>query len=595
MTSRELRERFINFFVRNSHKRIKSSPLMPSDPSVLFTTAGMQQFVEYLAGKKDPVQDFGSRHLCSVQKCFRTNDIEEIGDSTHHTLFEMMGNWSIGTDENSHYFKESAIKYALEFLQDIGFEKEKMWATIYRGDDAIEKDAEASVLWKQNGIPEERIVACGKDNFWGPTAETGPCGPCSEIHYDRGEKYGCGKATCGPNCPDCNRYVEIWNLVFMQYFKNAEGKFEKMQQTNVDTGSGFERVYTILKEKDSAFETDIFLPIIEKIEEYSSKKYAENKKAYRIVADHIRSVCFLVADGFEPGKVGQSYIVRRLIRRVVRNARPIDFDLSNVAKVINVVISNFGDIYPELQENEAKIVEIVLEEIGRFEQSLEKGLKILDNIEDKNITSKQAFDLYQTYGFPIEMLREEAQNRGWQIDEKGLEREITKHQEISRAGAAKLFGGHGAQDADPEAKEKIVKLHTATHLLQAALRKVLGDSIKQMGSNIDESRLRFDFSFDRKLTPEEIEKVELLVNEQIEKNVDVTKECMRYEDAIESGALAFFKEKYPEQVDVYSIGDFSKELCGGPHVKNTRELGKFKISKQESSSAGVRRIKAILE
>lgn len=598
MTSKELRQKFIEFFVKSGHKQVPSSTLLPSDPSVLFTTAGMQQFVDYLAGYKDPMQKFGSRHLCSVQKCFRTNDIEEIGDDTHHTFFEMLGNWSIGTDENGQYFKEGAIKYALEFLESLGFEKEKMWATIYQGDSVIAKDEEAKNIWIQNGIPQERILPCGSDNFWGPTAATGPCGPCSEIHYDRGEAFGCGAPDCKPNCPNCKRFVEIWNLVFMQYNKNEKGEFEKLPQTNVDTGSGLERVLTILNGTKSAFESDLFLPLIEELEKISEKKYSEAQFAYRVIVDHLRGACFLVADGFKPDKIGQGYVLRRLIRRAIRQARIIDAQDSFVEVLAKKVIAEYQSIYPELNES---IIKVLTDEQEKFGKALENGLKVLDkkypkSVEQGTISGTDAFDLYQTYGFPLELVKEEAQARNYQIDLPGFEAELAKHQEISRAGAAKLFGGHGANEVqDEEAKQKITKLHTATHLLQAALRQVLGDSVKQMGSNIDATRLRFDFSFERKMTPEEVKKVEDIVNEQIQKNLIVTKEEMDYMKAMESGALAFFKEKYPEKVNVYSIGDFSKELCGGPHADCTGKLGKFKIIKEESVAAGVRRIKATLD
>lgn len=601
MTSKELRQKFIDFFVKNGHKQVPSSSLLPGDTSVLFTTAGMQQFVDYLAGYKDPLDKFGSRHLCSVQKCFRTNDIEEIGDDTHHTFFEMLGNWSIGTDENGQYFKEGAIKYALEFLQSLGFEKDKMWATIYQGDSVIAKDDEARDIWIKNGIPEERILPCGSDNFWGPTALTGPCGPCSEIHYDRGAEFGCSSADCKPNCPNCKRFVEIWNLVFMQYFKNEKGEFEKLPQTNVDTGSGLERVLTILNGTPSAFESDLFLPLIEELEKISEKKYSEAQFAYRVIVDHLRGACFLVADGFKPDKIGQGYVLRRLIRRAIRQARIIGAQEIFVPLLAQKIVAQYGEIYPELTHAQSGIIKILTEEQEKFGKALENGLKILDKKYPKtekggSISGIDAFDLYQSYGFPFELIVEEAKSRGLAVDKLGFEEELKKHQEISRAGAAKLFGGHGANEVqDEQFKEKITRLHTATHLLQAALRQVLGEGVKQMGSNIDATRLRFDFSFERKMSPEEIKQVQDIVNEQIQKNLIVTKEEMDYMKAMESGALAFFKEKYPDKVNVYSIGDFSKELCGGPHVDCTGKLGKFKIIKEESVAAGVRRIKATLE
>ncbi|MBP6891164.1 alanine--tRNA ligase [Candidatus Parcubacteria bacterium] len=596
MQSDELRKRFLNYFEKNGHKIIKSSSLLPSDPSVLFTTAGMQQLAPYLEGKVDVIKDFGSRHLCDVQKCFRTNDIEEVGDDTHHTFFEMLGNWSIGTDDNGNYFKEGAIKYALDFLvNEIGLEKDKMYATVFEGENGISKDTEAIELWKQNGIPEERIIPCGSENnFWGPTSQTGPCGPCSEIHYDRGQNYGCGKKSCGPNCPDCKRFVEVWNLVFMQYRKDESGNFVKLNQTNIDTGTGFERMLCIINKVDSAYETDLFDDIIKEIQELSGKQYNDYQKEFRIIADHSRSACFLIADGVMPSNVGQGYVLRRILRRAIRYGQMLGCNQGFLIPLSDIVIKKYKTIYPELGKQE-EIITVISHEEEKFYKALQNGLKEFAKLSGQ-ITAKQAFDLYQTYGLPIEIIEEEAKSRNLELDLKGLQDEISKHQEVSRAGASNLFGGHGANDVQDEAiKYQITKLHTATHLLQSALRKVLGDKVGQQGSNITIERLRFDFSFDRKMTPEEIRQVQDLVNDMIKQDLPVIKEDLPYQEAINSGALAFFREKYPEIVSVYSIGSFSKELCGGPHVQHTGELGEFVIQKEEASSAGVRRIKAILK
>jgi len=597
MQSKQLREKFLEYFKNNGHKIAQSSSLLPSDPSVLLTTAGMQQFSLYLEGSKDPIKDFGSRHLCDVQKCFRANDIEEVGDDTHHTLFEMLGNWSIGTDEQGNYFKKGAIQYALGFLvNELGLDKEKMWATVFAGEGEILKDTEAIDLWIENGIPKERILECDKDNnFWGPTAKTGPCGPCSEIHYDRGQDFGCGQDSCAPNCPNCKRFVEVWNLVFMQYRKDEQGKFLKLAQTNIDTGTGFERMLCILNKTQSAYETDLFASIIQKIQEISGQKYQDNQKPFRIIADHIRATCFLIADGIMPSNVEQGYILRRILRRAIRYGQGLNMPQGFLLDLAKIVINDYKTIYPELGKEE-EILSAISNEEEKFTQALQRGLREFEKKTGKTMTGKDAFELYQSYGFPIEMIKEEAQRKGIEIDEQGFQEELEKHQEISRAGAEKKFGGHGAANiTSEEEKYKITKLHTATHLLQAGLRKVLGEGVKQMGSDINVERLRFDFSFERKMTQEEIKQTQDLVNSIISQELPVIKQEMAYQEAIKSGAMAFFREKYPEIVSVYSISDFSKELCGGPHVENTKELGRFKIIKEEASSAGVRRIKAVLE
>lgn len=587
MNSKELRNIFLNYFKGKDHKVVPSSSLIPEDNTVLFTTAGMQQFSPYLSSKKDVLEEFQSRHLCSCQKCFRTGDIEEIGDDTHHTFFEMLGNWSIGQDENG-YFKEGAIKYALDFLiNKLGLDKNRLHITVFKGDSVIPKDEEAVEFWKKNGI--NKIYEFGsKDNFWGPVTNVGPCGPCSEIHYDRGEEYGC--KDCGPNCDHCKRFVEIWNLVFMEYYKNEEGVYERLKQTNIDTGIGFERLLSILNQKNSAYETDLFQELINEIEKYSTFKYAENKTAYRIIADHLRGSSFLISEGVLPSNSDRGYILRRLLRRIIRYARAVELDLNNVQSLIHVVINKYIDIYAELNEN--NIVEVFNSERQKFEKSLEKGLKEFDKL--KEINAHDAFFIYQTFGFPIEMIKEEAKKKGIEIDEEGFKEEIKKHQDISRAGAEKKFGGVGLNAGEGEAK-----LHTTTHLMHQALRDVLGDHVKQMGSNINSERLRFDFFHNQKLTEEEIKKVEDLVNERIKKGFRVKKEVKALDEALNSGALAFFREKYGENVSVYTVlGDdnevYSKEICAGPHIDSSSKLGIFKIVKESSSGANIRRIKAIL-
>lgn len=595
MISQELRQKFLNFFIKKGHKIVPSSSLLPSDPSVLFTTAGMQQFSLYLAGKKDPLKDFGSIHLASCQKCFRTDDIEEIGDDTHHTFFEMLGNWSIGQNENG-YFKEGSIKFALEFLVDeLGLDKERIMVTVFKGEGNIEKDEEAINIWIENGIPRERIKECTKkDNFWGPVSNTGPCGPCSEIHYDRGESFGCGRPDCGPNCDHCKRFVEIWNLVFMQFFKNEAGEYELLNQTNIDTGIGFERLLSLLNGKNSSYETDLFIDTISEIEKISNKKYSENQNAFRVISDHIRSSLFIIEAGVLPSNVGQGYILRRLLRRIVRYGRILDLGKGFWKPLVDIVINKYKDVYPEISDKKEQFIEIIESEENKFFITLDKGLKLILSVE-KDMTGKEAFDIYQSYGFPIEMIKEELNKKGITVNEEEFLEELKKHQDISRAGAEKKFGGVGSNYS-----EKVMYLHTATHLLHSALRKILGDDVHQMGSDINDERLRFDFSYNQKMTEEEIKKVEDLVNSKIKEGLLIKKEVMPLDEALSSGALSFFKEKYPDSVNVWTIYNdkteevFSKEICIGPHVPNINLLKSFKIIKEESSSSGVRRIKATI-
>jgi len=611
MKSSDIREKFLNFFKNKNHKIIPSSSLIPSDSTVLFNSAGMQQFNTVLSGEENVIEKFDSRILTSCQKCFRSNDIEEVGDDTHNTFFEMLGNWSIGKDNKDGYFKEKAIEYALEFFCDVlGIKKNRIWVTIFKGDKNIPKDEESIRIWKKNGIPKERIIEFGmQDNFWGPVTGIGPCGPCSEIHFDRGEEFGCGKKTCGPNCPDCQRFVELWNLVFMEYNKNKDSEYIKLPQKNVDTGIGFERLIAILENKNSAYETDLFLPLIKEIERLSNKKYEEAKKSFRIISDHIRGAVFLITEGIIPSNIGRGYILRRILRSSIRNAEILNLKKYWYIDLIKKTIDIYKEVYPEIENKETDIITVIQNEEEKFKKTLKRGISQFNKIKKLNskqgsnaITGAQAFGLYQSYGFPIDMTEELAKEVDFKVDIEDFKKRLKQHQKISRAGADKKFGGHGISEVkDQESIIKITKLHTATHLLQSALRKILGDRAKQMGSNINSERLRFDFSFDRKLTDQEIKKIEDLINKKIKENLDILEEEIPFEKAIESGALSFFKEKYPENVKVYTIINqktkeiFSKEICAGPHIKNTSELNLFKITKQESSSANVRRIKAIIK
>lgn len=627
MTSQEIRQNFLKFFEEREHTIVPSSSLIPDDPSVLLTTAGMQQFTAYLSGRvKSPY-----KRACSVQKCFRTVDIDEVGDDIHHTFFEMLGNWSFGGPASSAdgqglsrpkpdgYFKKEAIDFALEFLiKECRMSQNRLWVTIFKGEDNIPKDEEAIKLWTEHSIPEERISGFGfKDNFWGPTGPTGPCGPCSEIHYDKTEQPCSLGDKCISNCK-CGRFVEIWNLVFMEYNKNEKGEYESLANKNIDTGIGLERLTAILQNKNSVYETDLFIPIIDEINRAVPIK---QKRLTKIIADHIKGSCFLLADGVLPSNIEQGYILRRILRRIIGQGKilklPDDFFVSLAKKVIEL----YGNIYPELKSRQIDIITGIQKEEEKFNQTLEKGLKQFERIVVKKdfkvipnvspggktpclncINGEEAFDLFSTYGFPFEMIKDLGIQRGLIVDKEEFDEQFSKyrrkHQELSRAGAEKKFGGHGLGEVRvflKEDEEKIKKLHTATHLLHKALSDVLGEEVKQMGSDINSERLRFDFSYSEKMTPEQIKKVEDMVNQKIREDFIVVMEEMSKDEAIKSGALAFFKEKYGEKVKIYSIGDYSKEICAGPHVKQTGELGIFKIKKEQSSSAGVRRIKAVLE
>ncbi len=597
MKSEKIREKFIKYFSKKKkHTLVSSSSLVPdNDPSVLLTTAGMQQFKPYFLGETSIKRDFKNRNLTSIQKCFRTSDIESVGDEVHLTFFEMMGNFSIGG-----YFKEKAIEYAYEFLvKELKLDKKRIYATVFEGDDEVVKDFEAIKVW-QKYINEDKIYEFGREfNWWGPPGKSGPCGPSSEIHYDLTGKPCSDDDSCKPNCP-CGRFVEIWNLVFMQYFLDAKGNFNDLPTKNIDTGMGFERLAMILQKKDSLFETDLFAPIIEEakkdknIEKLQSE--IEKNKSLRIISDHLKGCIFLISEGVEFSNKEQGYILRRIYRRLIDQFESPAFDLS---PLIDVVLNLYSDIYPELKKNKKKILELLKGERDNYGKVLKlevdkvfekmgkkkKVKKTLDQPSSRKISAEEAFQLYSTYGLTPNLIKK----KGYQFDEKEFQKKIEEHQKISRAGAEKKFGGAG------KLGEKVAKEHTATHLLHTALRKVLGDHVKQMGSDLSEERLRFDFSHGDKLTDEEKKKIEDIINQVIKDNMPVTFEEMSYKKAVESGAFAFFKEKYPEKVKVYSIGGFSEEICAGPHVKNTGELKHFKIISEKSSSKGVRRIKAVLE
>lgn len=580
MSSRETREKFLDFFEKRGHKIVPSSSLIPNDPSVLFTSAGMQQFKAYYLG--EPCR-YG-KNVASCQKCFRTSDIEEVGDERHLTFFEMLGNFSFGG-----YFKREAINFAFEFLtKECSLSSEKIWITVFKGDKNLPPDKESPKIWQELGIKKERIFGFSrKDNFWGPTGKEGPCGPTTEIHYQlRDEPCEKGKK-CLPNC-ECGRFIEIWNLVFNEYYQKENGELEILKQKGIDTGMGLERLIMVMEKKENVFETELFSPIMKEIEKMTVK--VNNKRAKRIIADHVKGMTFLISEGVLPSNIERGYVLRRLIRRAIRYGRILGLDKNFLFPLSKKVIEIYQDVYPELKSKETEIVTIIQGEEEKFEKTLKSGLKEFERLAKKGkISGIEAFHLFDTFGFPLELTLELAKEKKIEVDVEGFKIAFEKHREISRIGAEKKFGGIGK-----EATFEATKLHTATHLLHSALRKILGERVRQMGSDINSERLRFDFSFPRKLTPEELKKVEDLVNEKIKENLPVIKEEMSLKEALNSGALAFFKEKYPERVTVYTIGDFSKEICAGPHVENTGILGKFKIIKEESVGAGIRRIKAVL-
>jgi alanyl-tRNA synthetase len=604
MNTDHLKKLYIDFFKKKGHKEIPNVSLIPEgDPTVLFTTAGMHPLIPFLIGQPHPV----GKRLVNVQKCIRTDDIEEIGDNRHLTFFEMLGNWSLGD-----YFKKDAIKWCWDFLTDkkngLGLDPKRIYTSAFKGDTAAPADKESLSAWieifEEAGIDPKVNVSLAEGGriftydrtmcWWGPVGETGPCGPNSEIFYDTGRPHDTAFGeVCHPNC-NCGRFIEIWNDVFMEYTKTKEGKYEKLKQKNVDTGMGLERIVAILQGKETVFEIDSFAPLVERLKEIAKIKTVskEKERSVRIIVDHARASTFILAEKIRPSNVERGYILRRLIRRSIRYGKLLGIEREFLTDLAKVVIDVHKSDYPHLEKNKKFILDELKKEELKFGNTLVKGLRKFDGISKKTrkISGRDAFLLFQSFGFPIEMTKELGEERGISVDVEGFEEEFKRHQEISRVGAERRFKG-GLSDAS----EETIRLHTATHLLNEALRKVLKKKdIVQKGSNITPERLRFDFNFDRKLTKDEIKKVESVVNKWIEKALPVERIETSIGEAKKMGARGVFEHKYGEKVSVYRIGDFSVEICGGPHVKNTKELGKFKIIKEESIAAGVRRIKAIL-
>ena len=588
MKAIDIRNKYLKFFEKHNHKIIPSAPLIPeNDSSVLFNTAGMQPLVPYLLGEKHPE---GTR-LADYQKCVRTNDIDEVGDNRHCTYFEMLGNWSLGD-----YFKDESIAMSFELLtKELNIPVEKLFVTVFAGDEDCPRDEVAAKAWKKAGILDGHIYYYGKDDNWWIAGETGPCGPDTEIFYDT------GKEACGPDCQpscDCGKYVEIWNNVFMEFFKDEKGNYSKLKQHNVDTGMGLERIAFILQGKETVFDTELFAPVIKKLEKLQK---VDSVASRRIVAEHLRSSMMIISDGGRPSNLDRGYVLRRLIRRMIRHLNKLEIDLNELGGLVDLYIDNLREMYPELDKNRETIKSVLLEEKDKFAKTLEKGEKEFNKVAEKiksdgkdTIDVKTLFNLYETYGFPPEITKDLAAEQDLKVDDADFEKLFKEHQEKSRMGSDQKFKGGLASSGETE-----IKYHTATHLLNAALKIVVNPDCHQQGSNITADRMRFDFNCDHKLTDEEKQKVEELVNKWIEEDLPVKVDTMKKEEAVKSGAECMFIEKYPEMVTVYSIGNkgniISKELCGGPHVKHTGEIGHFRIKKEESSSSGVRRIKAIIE
>ena len=588
MKAIEIRNKYLKFFEKHNHKIIPSAPLIPeNDSSVLFNTAGMQPLVPYLLGEKHPE---GTR-LVDYQKCVRTNDIDEVGDNRHCTYFEMLGNWSLGD-----YFKEESIAMSFELLtKELNIPVEKLSVTVFAGDEDCERDEVAANAWKKAGILDGHIYYYGKDDNWWIAGETGPCGPDTEIFYDT------GKEACGPDCQpscDCGKYVEIWNNVFMEFYKDENGKYSKLKQHNVDTGMGLERIAFILQGKETIFDTELFAPVIERLEELQK---VDSISSRRIVAEHLRSSMMIISDGGRPSNLDRGYVLRRLIRRMIRHLNKLQINLDELGSLVDLYVNTLSEMYPDLEKNRETIKSVILEEKDKFAKTLEKGerefMKVADKLKQEGkdtIDVKTLFNLYETYGFPPEITKDLAVEHDLKVDDKDFEKLFKEHQEKSRMGSDQKFRGGLASSGEIE-----TKYHTATHLLNAALKVVVNPDCHQKGSNITADRMRFDFNCDHKLTDEEKQKLEELVNKWIEEDLPVSVETMKKEDAVKSGAECMFIEKYPDMVTVYSIGTpdniISKELCGGPHVKHTGEIGHFKIKKEESSSSGIRRIKAVIE
>ncbi len=589
LTSKELREFYLHFFESHNHTIIPSSSVIPeNDPTVLFTTAGMHPLVPYLLGEHHPA----GKRLCDVQKCIRTSDIDEVGDNSHLTFFEMLGNWSLGD-----YFKDEAIRMSYEFLTSkdyLNIPKEKLYFTCFAGDDTAPRDEESYNIWKSLGVSEDHLFYLPKENnFWILGSGIGPCGPDTEMFYDTG-KPKCSD-TCNPAC-DCGKYLEIWNDVFMEYYRDESGNLTKLKQQNVDTGMGLERTITVLNGLESVYDSDVFQNLKEKIEELSGKSYEENKKSFRIIMDHIRTSTFILGDdhGITPSNVGAGYVLRRLIRRAIRHLRKLGLMEDALVKLAEVVINDYSDVYKELDKNKEFIYKELESEGIKFGKTIKDGeklfYKVIKHLEGDIISGEDAFKLFDTFGFPLEMTEELARENGLKVDTLGFEEKFKEHQEKSRTIDAGSFKG-GLADSSYES----TKYHTLAHLMLAALQTMYGPDIIQKGCNITSERIRFDFNLDHKMTDEEKAELTKIVNEKIKEGIPVTMEEMSYEEAKKRGAHGTFEDRYGSIVKVYSIGDFSKEICGGPHVNNTSELGTFKITKEESSSAGVRRIKGVLE
>ncbi|MFC1625857.1 alanine--tRNA ligase [Patescibacteria group bacterium] len=577
VSSGEIIKKYLKFFEKKGHKIIPSAPLVPeNDPSVLFTTAGMHPLVPYLLGETHPQ----GKRLANNQICLRTDDIDEVGDNFHHTFLEMLGNWSLGD-----YWKKESITWSYEFLvRELGFDKEKIWVTCFGGDTDAPKDTESASVWGNLGIPKERIVFLPKkDNWWGPAGEIGPCGPDSEIFYDTSEK------PCGMDCKpgdSCGRFIEIWNNVFMQYNKTKEGRFEALEQKNIDTGMGVDRTTTVANGLSDNYEVkDLWWDIILAIEETSGKKYENNTKAFRIIADHVRASVFIASEDIYPSNKERGYVLRRLIRRVVRYGKMLGKRKEFLSVIGNTVINNYSDRYPRLSSQKSEIIEIIAGEEVKFRDTLSRGEKEIEKID--KLDGKLAFYLYESYGFPLELTEEIAKDRGQKVNKEEFKKEFEKHKKLSRTASAGMFKGGLADHS-----EATTKLHTTTHLLHAALRKILGEGVSQKGSNITAERLRFDFSYPNRLTDDQLKKVEDLVNEQVDKDLKVSARTMTYQEALRQGALHFFDERYSDKVKVYKIDGFSKEICGGPHVKHTSQIGHVRIFKQEKIGSGIVRIYA---
>jgi len=580
MKAKELKKKYLEFFKKRGHTIIPSASLIPEglDPSALFISAGMHPLVSYLLGQ----EHHAGKRLVNVQKAFRTDDINDVGDAWHNTFFEMLGNWSLGD-----YWKKEAIEWSMEFLtKELNLEQNRINVTVFGGDPEIpgvDADEETAVIWIKLGIPESRIFRFGKkDNWWGPVGKTGPCGPDTEMFYDT------GKPKHGPDCKpgdSCGKYAEIWNDVFMEFNKTADGKYEPLKQKNVDTGMGVERTAAVLQGKDNVYDTELFLPIIEKIKNLTK---TWDIRLGRIIADHLRAATFLINDGVVPGNIERGYVLRRLIRRAIRFSLLMGIENDFTKFVAPVVINLYQQDWPEIGRNKETIIEQFNNEEAKFRKTLKEGIKQFNNL-GKGISGKEAFNLYQSYGFPLEMTIELAKEQNKTVDIEEFNNEFQKHQKISRVGMEKKFAGGLADQS-----EAATKGHTATHLLHQALRTVLGEYVHQTGSNITPERIRFDFSYGEKLTEEQIKKVEALVNQKIKEDLPVKKEIISPEEAKKSGAIGLFEEKYGDKVLVYSIGTFSKEICGGPHVERTGEIGKFKIIKEEALGSGQRRIRAVL-